>query len=239
MEVLLVDDEHLALQELAYLLGQEESNIQIYKAQSIQEALGVLISHSIDVAFLDIQMNEESGMDLAKIIQEMKQPPLIVFATAFDHYALEAFQLDAVDYLVKPFKQADVTRILHKLRQLLSLRNNNQTPQSRQPLLVATDDRIILVELHQILYLTAVGGVVEVHLQDQVLETKETLKSLKDKLPSRLFYQVHRSYIIHRQAIQEIQPWFNHTFQLTMVNGDKVPVSRSNVNDFKKQFGLR
>lgn len=238
MEVLLVDDEHLALQELAYLLSQEEPSIVIHQAQSIQDALGILISNSIDVAFLDIQMNEESGMDLAKMIQGMKQPPLIVFATAFDHYALEAFQLDAVDYLVKPFKQSDVSRIYHKLGQLLTQRNFEAAPKTNQPLPVATDDRIILVELHQILYLTAVGGLVEVHLQGQVLETKETLKSLKDKLPGRLFYQVHRSYIIHRQAIQEIQPWFNHTFQLTMTNGDKVPVSRSNVNDFKKQFGL-
>ncbi|MBG9979598.1 LytR/AlgR family response regulator transcription factor [Facklamia lactis] len=240
MKYLLVDDEHLAIQELTYLIQTIDPSIQIESAQSIKEALGILLTQSIDVAFLDIQMNDESGMELAQHIQAMVHPPLIVFATAYDDYALQAFQVNAVDYLVKPFKEEDVDRIIHKLQQRLSEKVDKLRDVQGQEAMLAlnTEDRIVMLEVNRIEFLTAVAGRVEVHTDQAVYQTKETLKALKDKLPDPPFIQVHRSYVINRHAIQEIQPWFNQTYQLTLQNGSKVPVSRSQMTEFKRQMGI-
>ncbi|WP_282920644.1 LytR/AlgR family response regulator transcription factor [Ignavigranum ruoffiae] len=250
MNYILVDDEPLAIQELTYLIKSVDPQAKVESSHSINTALPKLLGQTFDVAFLDIQMQEESGIELAQMINKLDHPPYIVFATAFGQYAIDAFHQNAVDYLLKPFRQEEVQRIIAKIQGLATNHKNSvQTkteeiatstiltePSSTLPIQI--EDRIIMIDPQEIIYLLADAGQVEIHLAEKVYISKTTLKALREKLSGQRFIQVHRSYVINQTALKEIQPWFNQTFRLTMMNGDKVPVSRSYLNHFKTMLGI-
>src|SRR5699024_8482462 len=120
MHALIVDDEPLARNELSYLLKQTDEISAIEEADSIEEALEKLLQEKIDIAFLDIHLTEESGLTLADKMNQMTNPPIIVFATAYDEYAIEAFERDARDYLLKPFEQKRVKQTVQRAKAILS-----------------------------------------------------------------------------------------------------------------------
>lgn len=249
MHYLLVDDEALAIQELAFLIKAIDQEATIETGASIKEAMKVLLNRSIDVAFLDIQMQEETGIELAQMINKLDYPPYIVFATAYGQYAIDAFHQNAVDYLLKPFRQEEVQRIIEKIQRIKPRKLEEETAVDESdhveknhstisPVPIQLEDRIMMIQPAEILYLVADAGQVEIHMGQKVYTSKTTLKSLKEKLAGQNFIQVHRSYVINQVALKEIQPWFNQTFRLTMSNGDKVPVSRSYLNHFKTSLGI-
>lgn len=235
MNIAIIDDERLARMELHYLLQQVEGVENIYEGESIEEAFALLLHETIDLLFLDIHLTDESGLDLAKKIQQVPHPPLIIFATAYDNHAVEAFELNALDYILKPFEQERIKKAVAKAQQTLV----KQTAMPVNPrLTIETDERIFLVPFDEILYAEVQGKQTTIHTEERQFITTLTLAALEQQVPSINFLKVHRSYIINTAKITEIQPWFNQTYQVTMSNQEKVPVSRSYVKSFKQAIGL-
>lgn len=241
MHALIVDDEPLARNELSYLLKQTDEISAIEEADSIEEALEKLLQEKIDIAFLDIHLTEESGLTLADKMNRMANPPIIVFATAYDEYAIEAFERDARDYLLKPFEQNRVKQTVQRAKAILTGKEKEikeTTKEAAEVFPVQMDDRIYMVKVEEILAIEVNQGETTVYTEEKEYKTTDPLTAWEEKLPNPPFMRVHRSYLVNLDKIIEIQPWFNQTYQLTIKNDLKIPVSRSYVQLFKKQIGL-
>ncbi|GAA3022906.1 LytTR family transcriptional regulator DNA-binding domain-containing protein [Tetragenococcus solitarius] len=242
MDVLLVDDEALARNELKYLLNQCEGVFSITEASTVQEALEILLTESIDIAFLDIQLTNESGLDLADKMAKMSHPPAFVFATAYDEYAIEAFEKDAQDYILKPFELKRVQEAVRRVQSRFGLKHTaskeKQEALTKKNVPIQEKDRIVMVNINDILALEVSRGETKVYTKEKVYHTQSSLSDWEQKLDSPDFMRVHRSFIVKVDAIKEIQPWFNHTYQLTITDELKVPVSRSYIKKFKEKVGI-
>ena len=243
MHILIVDDEPLARDELAYLVETHPNVISVDKAESIEEALEKMVNQKPDLVFLDIHLTDESGFDLADKFKKMNHPPKIVFATAYDEYALKAFEVDAIDYILKPFEEERVRQAVEKSNSTISHlstgeETTNLAREINGKIAIQADERIFVIALSDILYISVDNGASHIITKQQQIDTNETLTHLESRLNSTLFFKTHRSFIVNREAIQEVQPWFNHTYQVTVKNGDKIPVSRSYVKQLKEEIGL-
>lgn len=244
MRVLIVDDEPLARDELAYLLGRCEGVSAIAQADSIEEALGTMLEEPVDLIFLDIHLTNESGLSLAGKINKLKKPPLIIFATAYDDYAVKAFELNATDYVLKPFELERIQQAVKKAYgqyqkgQIKELESPKQNDAGFQVLPIQMDERIYMLQVPEIIAIGVENGETTIYTKNMTYIIHEPLSALERKIGGHPFLRVHRAFLINLKEIKEIQPWFNHTFQLTMSNGLKVPVSRSYMKDFKEKVGI-
>lgn len=242
MHVLLVDDEPLAREELAYLVQQHEAVTSVAEAESVEEALEAMLDHKPDILFLDIHLTDESGFDLAKKLTPLKKAPYLIFATAYDQYALKAFEVNAKDYVLKPFEEAKIRAALDKALKALSSQQEVATNQGNhekfEAIPIQGEDRIYMLAPEEIVLVSVEERLVSVYTEKQIYQMVGTLNKIEEKLPSELFIKTHRSFLLNRTKIQEIQAWFNHTLQVVMVNGSRVPVSRSYLKEFKRLMGI-
>lgn len=241
MHVLIVDDEPLAREELAYLVSQHSGVTSIATAESVDEAMSQMMDDKPDIIFLDIQLMGETGFDLAKRLVTLKKAPYLIFATAFDSYGVKAFEVNARDYILKPFEEKKILQALDKAMEALKGTANSQVEEEGAVLdtiPVHMEDRIYLIDPEEIYGISVEGRVLTIMTKDHQYEMTGTLNSLKSKLPNQLFLQTHRSYMINLTKIKEIQPWFNNTLQVTLLNQVKVPISRSYIKVFKEKIGL-
>lgn len=237
LKILIVDDEPLARDELRYLLEKYDKKNILYEAESLSDALVLLLQERFDVVFLDIQLRDESGLTLADHIQKMPDPPVIIFATAYDQYAVDAFDKNARDYLLKPY---EFDRLVMAMNKIKSDVKNQDFLSHKGPKLfpVMEDERIYMVSPKDIIMIEALQGKCLVHTITKQYQTHDSLVQWQDKLPDGQFLRVHRSYLVNSDKITVIEPWFNQTLQLTLANQIKVPVSRANVKWFKETLGL-
>ena len=245
MRVLIVDDEPLARDELAYLLGKCEGVSAVAQADSIEEALGLMLEETVDLIFLDIHLTNESGLSLAGKINKLKKPPLIIFATAYDDYAVKAFELNATDYVLKPFELERIQQAVKKAygqHQKQERIGGSELPKQQdaglQVLPIQMDERIYMLQVPEIIAIGVENGETTIYTKNMTYIIHEPLSALEKKIDGHPFLRVHRAFLLNLKEIKEIQPWFNHTFQLTMSNGLKVPVSRSYMKDFKEKVGI-
>jgi two-component system response regulator LytT len=242
IKAFIVDDEPLARDELAYLLRRTRQVEIVGEADSIESALEQILVMEVDVLFLDIQLADESGLDLAREILLLEHRPEIVFATAYDEFALKAFELHAIDYLLKPFDESRVLKTIKKLSQLLQSRvnvnkviqhkNNHNVGNDR--LAITVDERIVLINVSEILYIGTIEGKTVVATEKKKYQVSEPLITFERKLQSHQIFRVHRAFLINVNAIVEIEPWFHSTYNLIMKDGEKVPVSRTYTKDLKQ-----
>jgi len=241
MQILLVDDEPLARGELEYLIGKSASlknvDFQTFQAEDIKEAQGTLLKHRIDLIFLDISLNEENGFELAEELKQLSYSPLIIFATAYDDYAVRAFNVDALDYVLKPFEQERIDQALGKA--LKTLQSEPTKTQPAQPvndmLSIELADRNVVIKKDDLVAATVSEGMLTISTANNEYVTKKTLAWLKDKMTAAKFMQVYRNSLVNVEDIKEVQPWFNHTSLLIMNNDVKVQVGRS----YQKELGQR
>ncbi|MED3954861.1 MULTISPECIES: LytR/AlgR family response regulator transcription factor [Priestia] len=245
LRVLIVDDEMLARDELKYLLHRTKEVDFIEEAESIEEALDKMMDEKPDLLFLDIQLSDDSGFDIAKRLKKMKNPPAIIFATAYDQYALQAFEVDAIDYILKPFDEERVVQAIHKYKKMRIPHHPVKEEESigdsssqTGKLAISVDDSIVLVNIEDILFAGLIEGEVTVQTITESYHTADTLAMLEKKLPSQSFIRVHRGYIVNVHHISEVQPWFNSTYNLVMKNDKRVPVSRTYAKELKKRLGI-
>lgn len=241
MHVLIVDDEPLAREELSYLVSQHPQVTSVAEADSVAEAMEEMMDQKPDLLFLDIHLTDESGFDLAEKLTHLKKAPYLVFATAYDQYALKAFQVNAKDYILKPFEEEKITQVIEKaskeMAQAVPENTAEKGPKS-EAIPIQGEDRIYLVAPEDIYLVSVEERQLSIFVDQQVYKMTGTLNSIEQKLPATLFIKTHQSFILNRTKIQEIQPWFNNTLQVILTNGSKVPVSRSYVKEFKEKLGL-
>ncbi|MCD5001993.1 LytTR family transcriptional regulator DNA-binding domain-containing protein [Enterococcus saccharolyticus] len=237
MHVLIVDDEPLAREELSYLVMQHPKITSTAEAESVEEAMEEMMDQKPDIVFLDIHLTDESGFDLAEKFTHLKKAPYLIFATAYDAYALKAFQVNAKDYLLKPFEEQKIHQALDKA--LKEIAQQQPTVQTFEAIPIQGEDRIYLVAPEEIYLVSVEERQLNIETKEQTYQMTGSLNKIEQKLPTELFLKTHRSFILNRTKIQEIQPWFNNTLQVILENGSRVPVSRSYVKQFKESVGLQ
>ena len=240
MKLLIVDDEPLARSELRYLVEGHPAVTAVFEAEGAAEADRMVDEVHPDLVFLDIKLGDGNGMALAKHWKRQPTPPAVIFATAYDQYALDAFEADALDYVLKPF---DEDRIKEAIDRVSRRRGKSPVPAGASPenprLSVASEDRTVVILKGQLSYLEAQGGNVYLHTKDgRQVVSRQTLASISEQLAPDHFWKVHRSFVVNLNQIRELQPAANHTYELTMIEGSKVPVSRSYVAELKQALGL-
>ncbi|MFB1097349.1 LytR/AlgR family response regulator transcription factor [Terribacillus sp. JSM ZJ617] len=236
MTAFIVEDEPLARQELVFLLENSGEVEVVGEGSTLTKSYEAIRNTAPDVVFLDIELAEGTGLQLAEKLQELPKSPSFVFATAYDDYALQAFELHAADYLLKPFDEQRINQCIHKLQRMIPAVPEPKTPIKKLP--VMEDERISLLDIQSILYITTQGGKTQIKTLQKLFHLNEPLASVEKKLTDSSFMRVHRSYIVQLEHVTALEPWFNSTYNLVMEDGSKVPVSRTYVREVKERFGL-
>jgi DNA-binding LytR/AlgR family response regulator len=204
IRTLIVDDEPLALDVLETYIEKMPELKLVRRCSNAFEANEALSAHQVDLMFLDIQMPQLTGIDF---IKTLKNPPLVIFTTAFPNYAIEGFELNAVDYLLKPISAERFMKAANKAIEQINLRNTppfHQADEESEFIFVKADKKFVKVKYDEILYIEGLKDYVIIKLQVGRVITLQTMKSLEEKLPARLFKRIHRSYICSLDKINAI-----------------------------------
>ncbi|ASB87968.1 LytTR family DNA-binding domain-containing protein [Bacillus sonorensis] len=234
LKVLIVDDEMFARDELRYLLERTKEVDAIDEAEHIEEAFDKMADQKPDILFLDIDLSGENGFDIAKRLKKMSAPPAVVFATAYDEYALKAFEVDAIDYLTKPFDEERIRQTIKKYKRMHQKGKEEQPLPGHQKLAFHVDESIVILDADEIVYAGLRDGRVIVKTFEAAYAVHDTLVVLEQKLPQSLFIRVHRSFLANMGHMKEVKPWFNSTYNLLMKDGSTIPVSRTYAKELKK-----
>ncbi|HEV2278963.1 MAG TPA: response regulator [Acidobacteriaceae bacterium] len=263
---LIVDDEELAREELKYLLDSATDVDVLAEGKNGVEAVDLIRTHHPDVVFLDVQMPGLDGFAVLKRLLELGEGdrlPQIIFATAFDQYAVRAFDVNAIDYLLKPFDKARVLQALDRARLrlqeqtaetkptaagdvrmdvLLKLIEQQQAPRSHSgKIVLQSGSRLLLIDQKEICFASIDEGVISVVTPTIEGQSKcRTLEELFDQLDPALFWRAHRSYLVNINHIREVVPWFKSTYQLRMADKKQteIPVSRAQTRRLRELFNL-
>jgi two-component system, LytTR family, response regulator len=257
LSAVIVDDEQLARDELAYLLKDLGDVDVVAQGKNGLEAVNLIREYNPDILFLDVQMPGLDGFGVIKKLLDKKLPmPKIVFSTAFDQYAVKAFEVNAVDYLLKPFDKKRVAQSVEKARSAMEPPNSSsekldtlvrmleaQKPQASKILLKAAG-RLLLVNQRDICFASIEDGIITVvttglnGMEGQ--SNCRTLEELLDSLDPNLFWRVHRSYLVNTQRIKEVVPWFKSSYQLRMDDKKQteIPVARAQTKRLRELFRL-
>ncbi|MDE3837853.1 DNA-binding response regulator [Bacillus methanolicus] len=245
LKVFIVDDEPLARDELAYLLRRTKEVEIVGEADNVAAALEQIKMVESDVIFLDIQLADESGLDIAQKMFELDRRPEIVFATAYDDHALKAFELNAADYILKPFDEIRVKQTIEKLNKLFKKREEKQEVMQKsfnkdrtEKLAINVENKIVLINIKDILYICTIEGKTVIKANNKKYQVAEPLVTFERKLQNTPIIRVHRAYLVNLNAITEIEPWFHSTYNLIMQDGEKVPVSRTYTKELKELLGF-
>ncbi|MED1740351.1 LytTR family DNA-binding domain-containing protein [Bacillus swezeyi] len=234
LKVLIVDDEMFARDELKYLLERTQEVDAVDEAEHIEEAFDKMADQKPDLLFLDIDLSGENGFDIAKRLKNMSAPPAVVFATAYDEYALQAFEVDAIDYVTKPFDEHRIRQTIKKYKRMYPDNKEERQLSGHERLALGIDESIVILDPNEIVYAGLKDGQVTVKTFDQAYTVHDTLVMLEQKLPQSVFIRIHRSFLANMDYIKEVRPWFNSTYNLLMKDGSTIPVSRTYAKELKK-----
>ena len=254
LSAVIVDDEQLARDELAFLLKSVDDVNVVAQGKNGVEAVNLIREHSPDLVFLDVQMPGLDGFAVIKKLMDKKVPlPQIVFATAYDQYAVKAFEVNAVDYLLKPFDKARVAQSVKKAKAKVSsagvpserletlIRSLEAKPQQPTKILIKAAGRLFLVDQKDICFASIEDGVITVvTAQIEGQSNCRTLEELLSSLDPNLFWRAHRSYLVNINRIREVVPWFKSSYQLRMDDKKQaeIPVSRAQTKRLRELFRL-
>ena len=250
LRCLLVDDEPLARDRLQALLEEADLDIEIVaEAGSGKEAVSLIHEHGPDVVFLDVQMPVLDGFDVVDLLPEGdRNRPHIVFVTAYDEYALQAFEVHALDYLTKPVRLERLNKTLDRVQEALAdesaedqeklddLRNSRQDEDLKR-LTVHAGRRLRVVPLEEVRWIEADEGLVFAHTTEGRYRTDFTLNELEKRLPSGRFVRAHRSSIVNLEAVYELVPEPAGTAVLRLQDGTEIKVARRRASDVKEALG--
>lgn len=254
---IIVDDEKPAREELAFLLkGFPEIQV-LAQGKNGLDAVTLIKEHNPDLVFLDVQMPGLDGFGvLQKLVERKLKVPRVVFATAFDHYAVQAFDVNAVDYVLKPFDKARISKAIQKVKREIESKTSPTerleqlvaqlaAPKSAstQPakVLIRSQQRMLLVDSSDLIFASIEGGVISVMARDaEGTSNYRTLEELHAALDSDSFWRPHRSYLVNIHHIKEVVPWFKSSFMLKMNDKkqSEIPVSRQQTRRLRELFKL-
>ena len=244
-KVIIIDDEPLAriivkeyLQNFPELELMQECNDGFEGVKAIQQ-------HNPDLIFLDIQMPKINGFEMLELVE---QPPAVIFTTAFDEYAIKAFEAHAIDYLLKPFDQERFDKAIAKWKEKKAANKEKTTqdlletaslsPAQSQRVVVKNGSKIKIIPVHDIFYLEAADDYVKIHTQEGYFLKNKTMNHFEEVLDKQQFVRGHRSYIVNIQQITRIDPYEKDNHVAVLKSGAKVPVSRGGYGKLKAVLGL-
>ncbi len=258
MRVVVVDDEQLAREELCFQLEQLGTEEVVAQAGNGLEAIAAVERHEPDLVFLDIQMPGLTGFEVARrLLQRDDESPALIFVTAFDQHAIEAFEVNAVDYLLKPVDAPRLEQALQRARRRLSSDRAGRAPLNdqlerivkmmsgrqirRDQVAVKVGERFMLVQAEDIIYASLADesiNIVTGHVAGS--SNYRTLDDLQARLDPDVFWRVHRSHLVNINKIKEIVPWFSRNYILRMkdAKGTEIPVSRSQTKRLREYLKL-
>ncbi|MGL4609105.1 MAG: LytR/AlgR family response regulator transcription factor [Trueperaceae bacterium] len=249
MTILIAEDEEHTRAELRYLLVGLEPEAEILESDDGLETIQLVNDRAVDVLFLDINMPGESGLNIAATLMDKPKSPLIIFGTAYSQHALKAFELAAIDYLVKPYREMRLRQTLDRVRQLLGQRETEQPtrypaePTTKQinKLWAVRDEEVgVLLDYKDILWFEADDKRVFVQsLASEKLLVRYTMRELEERLTAHQFARTHKSYLVNLEHVHEIEPWFSGTYLLRLDDEakSKVPLSRQFAKQLKEVMG--
>jgi len=249
MSAIIADDEPLARDELRFLLSEIGDVEVVGAAANGLEAVALIEKLDPVLAFLDIQM---PGLDGLGVVRRLRDSgiglPHIVFSTAFDQFAVEAFRLEAMDYITKPVERERLEETIDRARRLVSDRMAEPPPPATSPrlspftkLLVKSGSRNLIIDPQELIYATIDDGVISlVTAQAEGQSSFRTLEELQAALDPDLFWRAHRSYVVNVNRIREVMPWFKATYQLKMDDkkASEIPVSRMQSRRLREMLNL-
>lgn len=239
-KTVIIDDEQPICDEIEYLLKKcIDVEISAKFCNSVA-ALDYLVENSPDIIFLDIQMPGLTGLELAKKLNNLPNPPMIVFITAFEEHALEAFATPAIGYITKPVTEDKLEKVLQKIRSL-SCKKPSQSIAISNRICVTAKGRIIPLDINDIVFVYVNDKDVFIRTTDAEFACPLTMKELEDLLAESNFLRVHRQFIVNLNAVTEIIPWFHGSYLLRMndFKSQEVPVSRNKIRQLKSAVGLK
>ena len=238
IHALIVDDEQLARRTVRRLLGEHPDIEIVGECSDGASAVTTILEQQPDLVFLDVQMPEMSGFDVIRRIG-VDRMPATIFVTAYDEYAVSAFDANAVDYLLKPIARERFARALarahhdlaaqlsvEKLRTLLAGLNGAVGGDYLERIPVASDGRILFVNADDVAWIGASGNYAQLHAGGRTYEVRETLTSLEAKLDPKRFARIHRSTIVNVRRVKEVQPWFHGHHVVILETGERLRLSR-------------
>jgi two-component system LytT family response regulator len=261
IRTLIVDDEPLARERVRTMASSEPDLEVIGEARDGAEAVDAILSQSPDLVFLDVQMPKLDGFEVISSVGADRMPP-VVFTTAFDQHALRAFEVQALDYLLKPFDtdrfRSALSRVRHQIdseengalgKKLLALVRGMQTDAPAEtPAAVTTDKksdrmvvksggRLFFLRAEEIDWVEAAGNYVRLHVGAESHLLRETMNSIETRLNPEIFFRIHRSRIVNIERIKELQPWFNGEYVVILRNGTKLTLSRGYREKLQERLG--
>lgn len=247
LKVILVDDEKPSLDELEFILSSCSYCHVIKKFTNPLEALEYIKIEEPDVVFLDINMPVLDGLSLAEEMMKLHLRTNIIFASAYDHYALSAFDMNAIDYILKPYETDRIFKAIRKIRTRIEsplsqrIYNEKQLPKSQKvnKIPIWKGDKIILINISDILYCQVQDGELILHTSGESFIMNDTLTNIESKLPLDMFFKTHRSFIVNITKVSEVSSYFNNTLVIKLEGSSvELPVSRSNVKHFKEMLKI-
>jgi len=241
IRTIIVDDEPLARERIRSLLEAEADYEVVAEAENGSEALELIAKHQPDLVFLDIQMPSLDGFEVVKALgRETTTRPLIIFVTAYDQHAIKAFEVHALDYLLKPFKQARFAEALSRARQQFAERQKSQIPPNWMALLeraagppeyisripVRAGERTLFIKTNEIECIESAGNYVVLQVGKENHVVRETLTALEASLDPRRFIRISRSALVNVDQIKELQPLFKGDHSVIMRNGKQLTMTR-------------
>ena len=251
---MIVEDEKLARNELKFLIEEDPDFEVLYEIANGEKALALLKENKIDLLFLDIQIPGTNGIEIARTLKQQKNAPYIIFTTAYDEYAVEAFQLSAVDYLLKPISDQRLEESLKKAKQevkegsdfnqqlenLFANLNNSDEDNCLNKIAVVEKDYYLMLNFKDIYYFSTKDKKVWAHCHKKSYMTQFKLNKL-EKMLSDDFFRIHKSYIVNLKHIKAVIPWFKGKYQVLMedYSEHKIPVSRSKVDQINNLLNIK
>ncbi|HEY1021960.1 MAG TPA: response regulator [Flavisolibacter sp.] len=245
MRAIIIDDERLARTELRKLL-QEFPEVEVVdEASNAEEGVQKIESHNPDLIFLDIQMPGKTGFEM---LQELDHAPTVVFTTAYDDYALKAFEVNALDYLLKPIEPKRLADAVEKVKKLQAPNGHPEHPASHNggtallgehdQVFVKDGDRCWFVRLSEVRLFESVGNYAKVFFGNNKPLILKSLNALEERLDPKTFFRANRKHIVNLQAIEKVESYFNGGLLLELKGGEKIEVSRRQTVKFKEMMSL-
>ena len=246
IKIIIVEDEVVSSEELKYIISKEKRFKVIGQAFDGINALKLIEMEEPDVVFIDINIPGKSGIELAEEIKNILPDTILIFLTAYDSYAIKAFELKIYDYILKPYDKKRISESLNYAINTISNRSENyianilyklDKTKNLKRVPCENNGRIILIDINKISFCYSEGEKNYVKTDKEIYCTTKTLQELVEKTS---FFRCHRSYIVNLEKIKEVYPWFNGTYKLIIDNkeNDEIPVSRLHVKEVKEILGL-
>ena len=250
IRALIVDDEPLARERIHELLKADPDFEVVGEATNGREAVAAVDKHRPDLMFLDVQMPEMTGFDVLQAVKPAHMP-VVIFVTAYDKYALKAFDAHALDYVLKPFDAQRFHKAMDRAKERLSSRNGGELrnrllallkdvksePKHLDRLVIKSGGRVIFLRTDEIDWIEAAGNYLRLHVGKDAHLLRETMANMESKLNPEKFLRIHRSTIVNIERIKELQPWFGGEYVVIMRDGKQVTLSRGYRDKLQQLLG--